>query len=139
MNGPSPGPVTPPSRPVLRYYGGKWRLAPRIVELFPPHYIYTEVFGGACSVLMLKSRSRCEIYNDLDGEVVNVFRVLQSRGPGPAAARSPARDAVFPRGIPEVLPPGERPRGTGATDHRPIVHGLRFRFDYQGQGQQRRL
>lgn len=65
------------SRPLLRYYGGKWRLASRIVQLFPPHHIYTEVFGGAGSVLLHKPRSAGEIYNDLDGEVLNVFRVLQ--------------------------------------------------------------
>jgi DNA adenine methylase len=35
--------------------------------------------GGGGSVLMLKSRCYSEIYNDLDGEVVNVFRVLQDR------------------------------------------------------------
>jgi DNA adenine methylase len=67
----------PIRRPVLRYYGGKYRLAPRLIQLFPVHHIYTEAFGGAASVLMLKPRSPAEIYNDLDGEVVNVFRVLQ--------------------------------------------------------------
>lgn len=71
------------TRPVLRYYGGKWRLAERIIRLFPPHHIYTEAFGGAASVLLQKPRSPAEIYNDLDGEVVNVFLVLQV----PARAR----------------------------------------------------
>jgi DNA adenine methylase len=67
------------SRPVLRYHGGKFRLAHRLISIFPPHQIYTEAFGGGASVLMLKPRSAAEIYNDLDGEVVNVFRVLQNR------------------------------------------------------------
>jgi DNA adenine methylase len=67
-----------PTRPVLRYHGGKFRLAPKLVRLFPAHRIYTEVFGGGASVLMHKPRSYAEIYNDLDGEVVNVFRVLQN-------------------------------------------------------------
>lgn len=66
------------TRPVLRYHGGKFRLAPRLVDVLPPHRVYTEVFGGAASVLMRKPRSYAEIYNDLDGEVVNVFRVLQN-------------------------------------------------------------
>lgn len=65
------------TRPVLRYYGGKFRLAPSLIALFPIHRVYTEAFGGGGSVLMLKPRCYSEIYNDLDGEVVNVFRVMQ--------------------------------------------------------------
>lgn len=65
-------------RPALRYHGGKFRLAPKLIEIFPPHRVYTEAFGGGASVLLLKPRSYAEIYNDLDGEVVNVFRVLQN-------------------------------------------------------------
>lgn len=71
-------------RPVMRYHGGKFRIAPRIIKHFPAHRIYVEPFGGAGSVLMRKERSFAEVYNDLDGEVVNVFRVL--RDP-PAAER----------------------------------------------------
>jgi DNA adenine methylase len=66
-------------RPALRYHGGKFRLAPKLIQLFPPHRVYTEVFGGGGSVLLCKPRCYAEIYNDLDGEVVNVFRVLQNR------------------------------------------------------------
>lgn len=66
-----------PGRPVMRYFGGKWRLAPWIISHFPPHNCYVEPFGGAGSVLMQKPRSRSEYYNDLDGEAVNVFRVLR--------------------------------------------------------------
>ncbi len=52
-------------------------LAPWIISHFPTHRTYTEVFGGAASVLLRKPRVYSEVYNDLDGEVVNLFRVLQ--------------------------------------------------------------
>lgn len=61
----------------MRYHGGKWVLAPWIINHFPPHKTYTEAFGGAASVLLRKPRCFAEIYNDLDEEVVNVFRVLR--------------------------------------------------------------
>jgi DNA adenine methylase len=64
-------------RPVLRYHGGKWLLAPWIISHFGPHRVYVEPFGGAASVLMRKKRSHVEIYNDQWETVVNVFRVLR--------------------------------------------------------------
>jgi DNA adenine methylase len=69
--------MTAPTRPVLRYHGGKWRSAPKILAFFPPHRVYVEPFGGGASVLIRKPRSYAEVYNDLAGEVVNVFRVLR--------------------------------------------------------------
>lgn len=65
-------------RPVLRWLGGKWLLAPWIISHLPPHRIYVEPFGGAGSVLIRKPRAYAEIWNDLDGSVVNLFRVLRT-------------------------------------------------------------
>ena len=63
--------------PVIRYHGGKFRMASWVLEHFPPHKCYVEPFGGAAGVLIQKPRSYAEVYNDLDGDIVNLFRVLQ--------------------------------------------------------------
>lgn len=66
-----------PCRPALRWHGGKWLLAPWIVSLMPPRRSYVEPFGGAASVLLRKPRDHAEIYNDLDDQVVGLFRILR--------------------------------------------------------------
>ncbi|MCE8002566.1 DNA adenine methylase [Billgrantia ethanolica] len=63
--------------PVMRYHGGKSRIAEWVIDRFPAHKVYVEPFGGAANILMQKAPVRAEIYNDLDGEIVNVFRVLR--------------------------------------------------------------
>jgi DNA adenine methylase len=69
-----------PKRPLVRYHGGKWAIAPWILSFMPSHKIYVELFGGGGSVLLQKARSYAEIYNDLDSDIVNLFRIVRDRG-----------------------------------------------------------
>lgn len=61
----------------LSYIGGKNRLARRIISLFPKHIAYVESFAGGAQVFFHKEPSKLEVLNDLDGEIVNFFRVCQ--------------------------------------------------------------
>jgi DNA adenine methylase len=70
--------LTVPRRPPLRYHGGKWRIAPWIIDHLPDHRTFVEIFGGAAGVLLRKPRSHAEVYNDLDSEVFNFFSVLRN-------------------------------------------------------------
>lgn len=64
-------------RPPLRYHGGKFRMAPWIIPQIPPHECYVEPFGGGAGLLLRKTRSKIEVWNDLDDQVVAFFRVLR--------------------------------------------------------------
>jgi DNA adenine methylase len=81
---PRPRPETPmrASTPRLakpiKYHGGKHYLAPRILALMPPHSHYVEPYAGGLAVLLAKDpRGVSEVVNDLDGRLINFWRVLQ--------------------------------------------------------------
>lgn len=63
----------------IKWAGGKSRLRKKIIPLIPPHTCYVEPFGGGGWVLFGKPPSQVEVYNDLDGELVNFFRVVKNR------------------------------------------------------------
>jgi len=66
-----------PGLSMLPWLGGKQQLAPRLLKLIPAHVMYVEVFGGAAALLLNKPPSIIDVYNDLDGELVNLFEVIR--------------------------------------------------------------
>jgi DNA adenine methylase len=64
---------------ILHYPGSKWSMADWIIEHMPEHETYLEPFFGSGAVLFNKAPSKIETVNDLDGQVVNLFRVIRDR------------------------------------------------------------
>ena len=67
---------------IFRYPGSKWTIAPWIVDHFPEGYekmVYLEPFAGSLAVFFNKLPGTIEVVNDLDGDIVNFFRVLRER------------------------------------------------------------
>lgn len=62
---------------LLNYPGAKWGMAKMIVSLMPKHRSYLEPFFGSGAVLFNKPPSAIETVNDIDGDIVNFFRVLR--------------------------------------------------------------
>ena len=61
------------------WYGGKFSHLDWLLPLLPEAHHYCEPFGGSGAVLLNRPQSPVETYNDLDGEVVNFFRVLREQ------------------------------------------------------------
>lgn len=62
---------------VLKYPGAKNRIASWICDNMPSHKVYLEPFAGSLAVLFNKGRSHIETVNDLNGDIVNFFKVLR--------------------------------------------------------------
>ncbi len=67
-----------PAAPIIPWIGGKRRLVPLILPLFPEHTCYVEPFCGAAALFFLKPPSDVEVINDINGELVNLYRVVQN-------------------------------------------------------------
>lgn len=66
-------------KPPIPYYGGKQRIAARIVSHFPEHDHYVEPYCGGLSILLAKPPSKMETVNDLDESLITFWRVLRDR------------------------------------------------------------
>jgi DNA adenine methylase len=65
--------------PIIPWMGGKRRLADRLIPLFPHHECYVEVFaGGAALFFMRPQPAPVEVLNDLNGDLVTLYRVVQN-------------------------------------------------------------
>lgn len=65
----------------LRWVGGKFRVRDKIIAKFPAHRCYVELFSGAAWVFFGKAAemSKAEVLNDMDGELINFWRVVKHR------------------------------------------------------------
>lgn len=63
--------------PIIPWIGGKRRLARHILPLFPAHTCYVEPFCGAAALYFMKAPTEVEVLNDINGELVNLYRVVQ--------------------------------------------------------------
>lgn len=62
---------------ILKYPGGKWRIADWIISYFPEHKVYCEPFFGSGAVFFNKQPCYIETINDINGDIVNLFRVCR--------------------------------------------------------------
>lgn len=64
--------------PIIPWIGGKRRLADKLLPYFPPHECYVEVFSGGAALFFLRDEpARVEVLNDINGDLVNLYRVVQ--------------------------------------------------------------
>lgn len=63
--------------PLAGWMGGKYQLSKQIVSMLPEHQCYCEPFAGAAWVLFRKPRSQVEVLNDINSELVTLYRVVQ--------------------------------------------------------------
>lgn len=70
--------TAPQAAPLVPWVGGKRRLAQHILPLFPQHDCYVEAFCGAAALFFLKEPAKVEVLNDVHGELVRLYRVVQN-------------------------------------------------------------
>lgn len=63
--------------PMVPWVGGKRRLAPQILPLLPEHTCYVEPFAGAAAMFFAKTPVKVEVLNDVNGDLVSLYRVVQ--------------------------------------------------------------
>lgn len=67
------------ARSPLIWFGGKGKVSNHIISRMPFHTCYVELFGGAAHVIAQKAPITNEVYNDIDGEVVNFLLMARNK------------------------------------------------------------
>ena len=66
------------NNPIIPWLGGKRRLADKLLPIFPAHECYVELFCGGAALFFLRGQpAKCEVLNDVNGDLVNLYRVVQ--------------------------------------------------------------
>jgi len=104
--------------------GGKQRLVKQLLPLVPEHEVYCEVFGGGAALLLNKPRSRIEVLNDIDGNIVNLFMVVRDQ---PEAFIERCRSLPYSR---ELFATWRNPILEGKLDELgdPVERAVRFYY-----------
>jgi DNA adenine methylase len=66
------------ARPIIKWIGGKTRLADKLIPNFPSHSCYVEVFAGGAALYFMRQPAEVEVINDINGELVNLYRVVKN-------------------------------------------------------------
>ena len=66
-------------RPPITYYGGKTRMLDILIPMIPEHRVYVEAFAGGASLFWAKAKSKVEVLNDINRNVVNFYQVMNSQ------------------------------------------------------------
>lgn len=97
--------------------GGKRNLLRPILARIPAHSLYVEVFSGSAKVLFAKEPSHAEVINDINGDLINFYRVVKHRGA--ELAELLEHDLVHPDRFREL-------KASGATDE--LQRALAFAY-----------
>lgn len=109
---------------LIPWMGGKQRLIKRLLPLIPSHRVYCEVFGGSGALLLNKPRSPVEVFNDIDGNLMNLFTVVRDR---PAEFFAGVKGLLYSR---EVYETWRLPfiQGWPGKPYGPVEQAVRFYY-----------
>ena len=65
------------TKPIIPWMGGKRRLAKQLLPLVEGHRTYVEPFAGGAAVFFMKEPASVEVINDINGDLVNLYRVVK--------------------------------------------------------------